>query len=126
YGIFEVDHFVLRGDTLLPLTTDTKRWKQLVLQSPSYMHVKLMNDSLVYYPTSWDEASHRLTIKGTQNRSDETVGMFTYNQTDTSRLQLNGVLHNEAVIIHLQERDLKTFQLMNNQFRWIQEYPFNR
>lgn len=124
YGIFDVDRFVLRGDTLPPLTTDTKRWKQLILQSPDYVHVKLMNDSLVYYPSSWDEATHRLSIKGTQN--GETVGMFTYKQSDTSELQLDGVLHKEGMVIHLRERDLQTFRLLNNRFRWIQEYPFNR
>jgi len=126
YGIFDVDQFVLGADTLPPLTTDTRRWKQLILQSPNYVHVKLMNDSLVYYPSSWDEESHRLTIKGMQNRVDETVAMFTYKQPDTSWLQLDGVLHKEAAVIHLRERDLQTFRLLNNRFRWVQEYPFNR
>lgn len=126
YGIFDVDQFVLGADTVPPLATDTRRWKQLVLQSPGYVHVKLMNDSLVYYPASWDEASHKLTIKGTQNGVDKTVAMLTYQQTDTAGLVLEGVLHNESAVIHLTERDLQSFRLLNNKFRWVQEYPFNR
>lgn len=126
YGIFDVDQFVHRVDTLPPMATDTRRWKQLILQSPSYMHVKLMNDSVLSYPTSWDEANRRLTIKGANNSAGVTVGMFSYKLADTSGLHLDGVLHNEAVVIRLKERDLGTFRLMNNRFRWIQEYPFNR
>jgi hypothetical protein len=85
-----------------------------------------MNDSILSYPASWDEVNHRLTINGTNKGRSETVGMFTYRRVDTSGLHLDGVLHNEAVVIHLKERDLNTFRLMNNRFRWIQEYPFNR
>lgn len=126
YGIFDVDQFIHGADTLPPLTTDTRRWKQLILQSPDYLHVKLMNDSLVYYPCSWDETAHRLTIKDTHRNANEPVAMFRYEQTDKSKLQLDGVIQQESVVVHLQERDLQTFRLMNNQFRWVQEYPFNR
>lgn len=127
YGIFDVDQFVLGADALPPLATDTRRWKQIVLQSPDYVHVKLMNDSVVYYPASWDEATHKLTIRRTQSGgSDQILAMFTYRKTDTPGLILEGVFDNESAIIHLRERDLQSFRLMNNRFRWVQEYPFNR
>ncbi len=126
YGIFDVDQFVRGADTLLPLTTDTKRWKQLVLQSPDYVHVRFMNDSIAYYPASWDEASRKLTMKAAQGSGAEIVATFAYMQTDTSGLTLEGVLHRDSTVIHLRERDLQSFRLMNNRFRWVQEYPFNR
>lgn len=124
YGIYYTETFVLNGDTLAPLTTDVTRWRQFITESPDYVHVKFMNDSLTYFPVSWDTTAHKITLNSGQGNEAEKA-IFRYREiADT--LELSGTLKQDTVKIRLRKRDLNSFRLIGTGFRWIQEYPYNR
>ncbi|MGK6352200.1 DoxX family protein [Parapedobacter sp. DT-150] len=124
YGIYDTELFVLGGDTLPPLTTDDVRWRQLLLDRPDYVHVKMMNDSMRYFNARVDTAAKTLTLTTPQgNESDK--GILHYEETPDALL-LHGVWQRESVTVRLRRRDLDSFRLIGTKFRWIHEYPYNR
>jgi hypothetical protein len=62
YGIYEVQSFVRNKDTIAPLTTDTSRWRKLVISYPGYAQVKLMNDSSQDYSFVPNLKTHVITM----------------------------------------------------------------
>ncbi len=122
YGIYDVTEFIRNGDTLPPLTTDGSRWRQLITDFPNHIHVKLMNDSIAYYPVAWDTTRSRLVINGGTTK-DKSAFQF---EEKSGTLRLHGVMGYDSVTISLQQRDLESFYLINTRFRWIAAYPNNR
>ncbi|MFC3197694.1 hypothetical protein ACFOET_08725 [Parapedobacter deserti] len=118
YGIYDTERFILNGDTLAPITTDSKRWQQLIMDFPDHAHIKFMNDSVVYCPIQWNIRDRKIVLSpGHPNEKS----IFAYKRLLKS-LQLEGTIGSDSVKITLRERDLKSFNLINTEFRWIQEY----
>src|SRR3546814_3113295 len=69
YGIYDTEHFVLNGDTIAPLSTEPRRWKQLITEFPDHIHIKHMNDSVTYYPVYWEASNQKMVIS--PGRSEE-------------------------------------------------------
>ena len=122
YGLYDTELFVLAGDTLPPLTTDRVRWRQLIMDKPDYAHLKAMNDSITHLSAAVDTATRSLTLRGGQHRQDIRLQYSVSSDT----LHLRGLLNSDSVTILLRKRNLQTFRLIGTEFRWIQEYPFNR
>ncbi len=123
YGIYNVTSFVRNGDTIPPLTTDTTRWKQLVLEWKTWVYVKTMNDSLQGMLFKLDTAQRLATF---QNRDSSRVYQLRYERTDSSNLLLYGRMGTDSLRISTVRFDEKTFLLNSRGFHWINEYPFNR
>ncbi len=124
YGIYNVDAFLLKGDTLPPLTTDTLRWKQIVISWPGLINIRAMNDSSRWMLLKIDSTKKTAVIidrKDTLHRST-----FSYFQTDKERLTFKGTINNESATITMNRYDENRFLLMNRGFHWINEYPLNR
>lgn len=122
YGIYDVTEFIHNGDTLAPLTTNGRRWRQLITDFPNHIHVKFMNDSVVYYPVAWDTTRSRLVINA-ETRKDKSAFQF---EEKSDTLRLLGTMGYDSVEIRLKQRDLESFHLINTRFRWIEKYPNNR
>ncbi len=122
YGIYDVTEFIRNGDTLAPITTDGSRWRQLVTDYPDHIHVKLMNDSVTYYPVAWDTTRSKLVINAGTTK-DKSAFQF---ERKSDLLRLHGIMGYDSVEIELKQRDLESFHLINTRFRWIAEYPNNR
>ncbi|SEL88691.1 DoxX family protein [Parapedobacter koreensis] len=124
YGIYDAELFVLAGDTVPPLITDSVRWRHLILDNPDYAYVKTMNDSLRRFNATMDTAAKTLTLRLPQG-SEEERGILHYEEVPEGLL-MHGVWRRESVAVRLRKRDLTSFRLINTKFRWIQEYPYNR
>ncbi len=61
-GIYEVQRFVRDGVELPPLTTDTRRWRRLVLDSRGRASLQHMNDTFERRGLSIDAAARTLTL----------------------------------------------------------------
>lgn len=123
YGIYNTITVIRNGDTIAPLTTDTTRWKQLVIQRSGVAVIKRMNDTIFGCVFKIDTVKHTAIVyryKDSLNKS-----YFNY-AADTASLTLTGRMKNDSVYIHFKRYDEKKFLLMNRGFHWINEYPFNR
>lgn len=115
YGIYDVTQFIVNGDTLAPLATDSIRWRQLITDFPDHIHVKLMNDSIAYYPVVWDTTARELTI----NAWPSTKKSILQFENVSDSLRLHGTMGLDSVEISFQQRNLESFHLIGTRFRWI-------
>ena len=126
YGLYNVDRFIFSNDTLPPLTTDTVRWRQLVIQWEGSASIRLMNDSVTRFNSSLDTTAH--TIRFFLREDDPRKYSFQYQILDQKHLILKGFFQADSLIVLLSKNndDLKNFRLTRRGFHWINEYPYNR
>ncbi len=119
-GEFEVSQFVLNGDTLSPLTNDTRRWKA-VLFNGNAIQTKCMDGVAI----NW-YASVRNGLKKIQMCSKDlsTTGEFIF-ERDGDLLTLNGILNQDSIMVVSRRISTNSIPLLNRKFQWISEMPFN-
>ena len=123
YGIYNTVWVVRNNDTIPPLTTDTSRWKQIIVQSNNYARIKLMNDTLRNYNFKVDTALRKAIVFANW----DTLNKINFNYiTDADYLTFTGKFKNDSLFIKLKRFDEKNFRLMSRGFHWINEYPYNR
>ena len=127
YGIHDVDVFVLNGDTIPPLLTDTVRWKKAYMDLPGFRGlswgIKMMDDRTKSYSAELDSISPVLILKP---RGD-TVNVYRLNYSfDGENLSLNGILEGDTLQIKTSYFDPDDFELRSRGFHWINEVPYNR
>jgi hypothetical protein len=125
YGLYEVHEFVRNGQSLPPLLTDAHRWKKIIFQFPSACAVRLMDDSMQYYPTEYDEAKKIVALL-TGEEKRRTKNYFSYSRPDSEHLIMQGLLEKDSLIVKLNRIDESKLLLVNRGFQWINEFPFNR
>ena len=123
YGIYNTQTFIRNNDTIAALTTDTMRWKQLIVEFDKFARVKLMNDSTKDYNFITDTISKSVSIS---SGTDTIIKSTLFYRADSAYLTLTGKLKNDSVFIRLKKYDINKFRLVNRGFHWINEYPFNR
>lgn len=124
YGIYETESFVRNRDTLAPLTTDTTRWRRLVIGYKGFARVYLMNDSTRNYAFEPDTLRKKVYIY----KSSDTTKKYMLNYTlqKPGILTIKGKLMGDSVNISLKRFDEQQFLLTRRGFHWVNEYPFNR
>lgn len=123
YGIYNSVTVIRNNDTIAPLTTDTTRWKQLVIQTKNFAKIKMMNDTMVNFNFKVDTVTHMaIVFKGTDSLNK---AHFKY-AVDSMYLTLKGSVKNDSVYMRFKRYDEKQFRLMNRGFHWINEFPYNR
>ncbi|HEY6392026.1 MAG TPA: hypothetical protein VIX89_12155 [Bryobacteraceae bacterium] len=120
YGLWEVESFARNGMELPPLTTDTNRWKRVIVQSPAGMSIRMMDDSADGYSTSYDAAKNSVTLTAAADKTKKNV--FAYSWLGADHLVLTG----DGLAVKLRKVDRSKFLLVNRGFHWINERPFNR
>jgi len=124
HGLYSVETFVRNRDTLASLTTDTTRWRQLMVSYPGYAFIKTMNDSTKGFSFNVDTATRKIEMfsySDTTKRSS-----FVYSLPQENILMFVGKLNNDSVKIQMKKYDLNKFRLVSRGFHWVNEYPFNR
>ncbi|HXB96140.1 MAG TPA: DoxX family protein [Puia sp.] len=127
-GIYDVRTFIRNKETLPALTTDTFRWKQLVIDgSPTYSYASIrgINDSSRgYFSLKMDTVHHTMTLSSYRDTSDKYS--FIYRLPKNDSLILSGAVKKDSLEIRLKLFDWKDFLLVRRGFHWINEYPMNR
>lgn len=126
YGLYDAHTFVMKNDTLPPLTSDSRRWKQFVVEWPNYSMVKYMNDSTQWFATKVDTSQMKLVLLNSIDSSR--IYSFTYSKPGEDQILLNGTYVSDTISVLLKNQltNKKKIQLINRGFHWINEYPFNR
>ena len=123
YGIYNTELVIRNNDTIPPLTTDTTRWKQVIIQFNNYARIKLMNDTLRNYNFKVDTVLKKAVVFPNW----DTLNKINFNYiNDGDYLTFTGKLKNDSLFIKLKRFDEKNFRLMSRGFHWINEYPYNR
>ncbi|WP_154647924.1 hypothetical protein [Pedobacter arcticus] len=117
YGIYEVETFVMNSDTLSPLLTDNIRWRQLVVNWPGNARIRLMDNTSYYTNFKVDTLKERITI-GHENS-------LNYKTNYKNQLIISGEFNQDSILVTFNSVDLRKFKLINRDFRWISEVPFN-
>jgi hypothetical protein len=122
YGVWNVD--VLRADGVErpPLTTDSSRWRRLIVSSHRIVAFDRMDDTRQRYMMTKD--ANTITLKRSGPPASE--GKFTYRQPDPSTLILDGTLDGRKIEATLRKQPLPELLLTTRGFHWINEYPYNR
>jgi hypothetical protein len=124
YGIYNVESMKVKGKTLAPLTTDSTRWRQMIINYSGYARIKKMNDSSANFITVFDQKKKELILKSTDK--DATKYVLNYNLIGEDKLILSGLTEKDSVSVIFKRKDLKEFKLINRGFHWVSEYPYNR
>lgn len=124
YGIYNVETFVVNGDTVPPLTGDSVRWQQVVVDWDTFLSIRRMNGQKDRYNSSIDSSQMKLNLTP-QTRAKDTY--YLHFEAADSLLVLDGITAGQdSLKILLKKRDLNSFLLINRGYHWINETPFNR
>jgi hypothetical protein len=124
YGIYEVQSFVRNKDTVPPLTTDSTRWRQMVVETDKYAVFFYMNDKRKWMRFEVDSTLKKAVLYP----GDDTLvkSNFYIRSIDSAHLEMNGTLHFDSLHVLLKKIDPSSFLLVSRGFHWINESPYNR
>ena len=124
YGIFNTQTFVLKNDTLPPLTIDTTRWRRMIINGRGGVRINYMNDSTRNYSFKEDTAKRQITIASFKDTARKYI--FKYTLSKDSVLQLTGNGPHGQVSATLKRYNEKQFLLMKRGFHFVNEVPYNK
>ncbi|KQM79082.1 hypothetical protein ASE74_00435 [Pedobacter sp. Leaf216] len=124
YGIYDVESMKFRGKTVAPLTSDSTRWKQMVISYAGYARVKTMNDSTYNFSTVFNTKKKEVVFNSQDKESAQYI--LNYNLTGKDKLIISGLKGKDSISVSFKKKDLKNFRLINRGFHWVSEYPYNR
>ena len=127
-GVYEVTHFVLRGDTLPATLTDSIRWRDLIIDANGQASVGARDTMFRvrygrgYFRYATDTVNRVITAWHTTVTNDS-IPVFTaaYALRDSTGASLRTMLRGESLHVEL-ARTNRHFQLAERQFHWLSEY----
>ncbi len=122
YGIYEVEEFIQNNDTLLPLATDSIRWKRLIVDKRS-CGIQTMDEKIIGFKEETDTVSKTLKLTSYADSTD--VRSFSFKQKD-SLFYFETVHKGDTLKIMTKKKLREDFLLISRGFHWISERPFNR
>lgn len=125
YGLYNVQKFIFKKDTLAPITTNTIRWRQLSIEWETFARVRMMNDSINRFMLKVDTTLRTMQFT---NRTDTLQRFnFNYEWRNDKSLKLAGTFKGDSVLILFdQPKVADAFRLTKRGFHWINETPYNR
>lgn len=120
YGIYDVQQFILNGDTLPALTTDTRRWKRMYIHSPGSVSIQYMDGGSIYWSCQVDSLHHTINLA---SMGSTIATQYNYQTNNDTMIMTGG--DPKATITFLMRRS-ENFPLLNQEFKWVNEYPDNR
>lgn len=124
YGIYNIERFKVNAIEYPPLTTDSLRWKQLIISVPGNIRIATMRDSTTWMALKVDTIKKLATL--TSFRDSTNIYELSYTEPDKDHLVFAGMNKKDSVYIETRRFDLNKFRLISRGFNWINEYPYNR
>ena len=127
-GVYDVRRYVLNGDTVPALLTDSLRWRDVIIDNQQSASVNT-RDSLFqqryrrgYIRYRADTVRHMMAAWKTSPALDSTW-LFTmrYEIPDSSTIRFWGKVRSDSLYVEL-VRINRHFQLTERQFHWLSEY----
>ena len=124
YGIWETEMMVKNNDTLLPLITDSQRWRYLIIERKGRALVKTMTDDFKRYRITTDTTNLTLSVVDPEKEKD--TFLLKFSKLKNNQLTLEGRLVNDDYLIELRKKPVDSFTLIKTGFNWINERPNNQ
>jgi hypothetical protein len=124
YGVFNTKSFVLNKDTLAPLTSDTTRWRRILITNYASAKVTTMNDSTKSYSYKSDTLKKTITLGDLKDTTCKYV--FKYKLSKDSVLQIDGMGPKGQLNAVFKRVDERNFILIKRGFHFINEYPYGK
>lgn len=124
YGIWNVTDFAVDQRPIAPSTTETTRWRRLVVEFPGAVSIQRMDDSFDGYQAAVDVGHRTLTL--TNPADPRWTAALAFDKPAPDRLTLAGDWGGHPVQIGLARLDLETLPLIGRGFHWVQDYPYQR
>jgi hypothetical protein len=122
-GVYEVKDYVVNGDTIAPLITDTLRWKDFIIDN-SYSGSVNSSDTLFrkrygrgYFEYRLDSLKQHLFLVVKK----DTIAHFTIDKANGDAFMLKGNKGKDSLYVFLQKSN-RHFQLAEKQFHALSEY----
>ncbi|WP_166962280.1 hypothetical protein [Yeosuana marina] len=123
YGLYDIEKFKINGEERPPLLTDSLRWRYIISEFEGRVSIYSMDKKRQFYRSKVDTINNQITL----SRYNDTISKYVFNYIKTdSTLVLDGVLEKDTIYLKSKRYTKKDFPLMNREFNWIQEYPYNR
>lgn len=116
--LYDVTYFVT-SDTLLPLLSDTLRWKRFALAYKNSAAIYSMQDKADYYDCDIDTVRHTYTLH--DNADTSTWNIFHYSNPQKNVLQLSGTWKGNDVNILMNEVSIDSMTLNKERLIFLQE-----
>lgn len=126
YGIWDIERMEIDGVERAPLVTDYDRWRRMVIQSSTAISFQRMNDTFQSIAVRVDAEAKTITFTRGGGPQASEIGTFTFEQPTPDRLIVQGTLDGRAMRLETRRFPHEQLQMLNNRFRWIQDFPFNR
>lgn len=120
YGIYDVQEFILNGDTLPALVTDTRRWKRMYIHRPGSISIQYMDGGSIYWNCQVDSLQHTINL-ASMGSSINTL--YNYQINHDTMIMTGG---DPKTTITFSMKRPENLPLLNQGFNWINEYPNNR
>lgn len=126
YGIYDIETFIKNNDTLPPLTTDTTRWRRMIVNQYNWqgISIKLMNDSTRKYISKTDTVTKTIEMFSRKDTSNKYF--LTYTLPDTAHLVMWGKFKDDSIYVKLKKIDINTFRLVNWRTIWLRSASTRR
>ena len=123
-GLWEVQEFVVNGDTLPKLwTDDSVYWRYWTPFRQTRAFMQYNDRSRKYYTYEFDSLNDN---QFTLVRDSVDTYTFTYTLEQDSLLYFHGFYQGDTLDIHLSHTWTEDYLITNRPFNWINERPFNR
>lgn len=128
-GVYDVRTYVVNRDTVPLTSTDTLRWRDVVIDNSGAGSVNSLDQVFWqryrrgYFRYKPDTAAHTVAVWKTSTIPRDSTFLFTmrYELPDTNTIRFATVIRGDSVRAEL-VRTSRHFQLTERQFHWISEY----
>jgi hypothetical protein len=115
YGIYDVQEFILNGDTLPALTTDTRRWKRMYIHNAESVDIQYMDGASVRWTCQIDTARHAIDLA---SMGSAITTLYNYEVRHNTLIMTGG---EPKTTITFLVKDPDNFPLLKSGFNWISE-----
>jgi hypothetical protein len=124
HGIWNIDELLFDGRPRPPLTTDTTRWRRVIIDRPGFLSIYTMEDRRQRFTVKMDQKQQTLAL---EDRDDRGV-TFTlhYQHPSPNVLLLDGNVQGHTIHAKCSRGNERSFFLLTRGFHWVNEMPLNR
>jgi hypothetical protein len=118
-GIYEITEFSLNQRILLPLTTDTVRWRRIAISKFGYITVQFMNDSTEQYTLQVDTVRKLLELSSWKDSSFHSK--LQYSKLGPAEYSLAGFFSKDSVKAVAHKKALENLPLLKDKgkIKWV-------
>jgi hypothetical protein len=116
--LYNVIYFIQK-DTLLPLTTDTIRWKRFILTGNNSAVIFNMQDIPDYYQYDMDSTKHTISLHDSPDKNSWKIFSYAYPQKE--HFEITGKWKGNEVIIKMKEIAIDSMYLKKEKLTFYQE-----